>query len=967
MKSASSPAFIDRIEESQILDAALERARSGAAPTVFVGGEAGIGKSRLVAEFARRARASGARVLTGGCAPLGGAPLPFGPVVEVLRALGDDERASLPPELGGRGGAWQRLDEFESGQGWVFALLLGALEDIDGPLVLVLEDLHWADRSTLDLLALRVQTGRLPGCLVVGTYRSDELEPGNALRLALAELDRTGRTQRIELRRFGRADLVAQMTGILGSAPEHDVVDDVLGRSEGNPFLAEELLAARAAPGVGAPTRVRDIVLARVETLSDPTQTMLRVLAAARGPLAHHPLAVVAALPERELEGCLREALDRHVLVRTDDGAYAFRHALMREAIYEALLVSERRRLHAALADVLERSGDTGARRLADLAHHWYSAGDRPRALAAAVRAGLAVDEIYAHAEALIQYEHALELWDDAGSVAGVDRVALLARAAEAAASLGEPTRAVALAEQALAELDAGAEPLRAGLLGARLGRFAWISGETERSLAAYEAAVRMIPAAPPTKERAHVIAALSHVQLVSGRHRDAAELATESLEIARAVGAPAEEGASLSTLGSALSSLGRLEEGLAMVREARAALERGDAVPDLIFVTYSNEAVILIDGGRFEEAVEVARRGVAFTRAHGMERGHRAWLEVLVGWSLIKLGRWTEATELLDESLLRGPVGITRRAVQLMRATLALGRGDFASAEACATEARSSSEGNHPFAGWMFDVEARLALAGDDLDAARAIVADGLAVVTDLEDWQEIAWLCWRGLEVEAERAEHARARKQPADTADAVAFLARMRALADATDVRAAAEIPALLATCEAELERAEARPAADRWFAAVERWEALGEPYPRARCLLRAAEAGLAERRPKADVAPALVTAHALACELEAAPLAAAIESLARRARVPLGEEDAAPAPQAPPLGLTPRELEVLRLVGHGYTNPQIAETLFISVKTAGAHVSNILAKLEVNRRVEAAAIAERLDLLDESPAR
>jgi tetratricopeptide (TPR) repeat protein len=619
MKSASSPAFIDRVAESQVLDTALTRARDGAAATVFVAGEAGIGKSRLVAEFARRARESGARVLTGGCAPLGGAPLPFGPLVDILRALTDDERASLPPELGGRAGAWQRLDEFESGQGWVFALLLGALEELTRPLVIVLEDLHWADRSTLDLLALRVQTDRLPGCLVVGTYRSDEVEPGHPLRLALAELDRTGRTERVELHRFGRADLVVQMAGILGSAPEHDVVDDVLGRSDGNPFLAEELLAARDTPGAATSTRVRDIVLARVETLSEPTQTLLRVLAAARGPLAHHPLAVVAGLPERDLEGCLREALDRHVLVRADSGAYAFRHALTREAIYDELLVSERERLHGELADVLEAAGDTSAQRLADLAHHRYSAGDHPRALAAAVRAGLAADELYAHAEALVQYEHALELWDEADAVAGVDRVAIFARAAEAAASLGDPARAVGLAEQALAELDSEADPVRAGLLGARLGRFAWISGDPEGSLAAYEAAVQVIPATPPTQERAHVIAALSHVHLVSGHHRVAAELATESLEIARAVGAPAEEGASLSTLGSAYSTLGRLEEGLAMVREGRAALERGGAVPDQIFVTYSNEAVMLIDGGG-------SRRRRTSRAAASSSRGRTGW-----------------------------------------------------------------------------------------------------------------------------------------------------------------------------------------------------------------------------------------------------------------------------------------------------------------------------------------------------
>jgi DNA-binding CsgD family transcriptional regulator/tetratricopeptide (TPR) repeat protein len=967
MKSASSPAFIDRVEESQMLDAALERARSGAAPTVFVGGEAGIGKSRLVAEFARRAREHGARVLTGGCAPLGGAPLPFGPVVEILRALGDEERASLPPELGGRGGQWQRLDEFESGQGWVFALLLGVLEEIEAPLVVVLEDLHWADRSTLDLLALRVQTGRLPGCLVVGTYRSDELGPGSPLRLAFAELDRTGRTERIELHRFGRAELVEQMTGILGDAPEHDVVDDVLGRSDGNPFLAEELLAAREAPGAGTPTRVRDIVLARVETLSEPTQTMLRVLAAARGPLAHHALAVVSGLPERELEGCLREALARHVLVRTDAGAYAFRHALMREAIYEALLVSERRRLHGALADVLERSGDTSARRLADLAHHWYSAGDRPRALAAAVRAGLAVDEIYAHAEALEQYEHALELWDDAEAVAGVDRVAILARAAESASCLGDPARAVAFAEQALGELDTGDDPVRAGLLSARLGRFHWIGGDPERSLAAYENAVRIIPATPPTKERAHVIAALSHVQLVSGRHRTAADLAAESLEIARVVGALPEEGSSLATLGSALSTLGELDQGLAMVRAGRAALERGGGVPELIFVTYSNEAVMLIDSGAFEQAAEVARRGIEYTRTHGMERSHRSWQEVLVAWALLKLGGWHEAGALLDETLLRNPTGITRRAVQLMRAALALAAGELEAADERLADARAASEGEEPFAGLRFEIDIGLALARRDLDAARAHAATGLETIAGQENWPDLAWLYWRALEVEAARAEAARAHKHAPDTTYAAALQERVRALVADADARASAELPALLVSCEAELERADARPATDRWLTAAAQWEALREPYPRAQCLRRAAEAGLAERRPKADIAPALTVAYDLASQLGAAPLVTAVESLARRARVALDIADAAPAPEAPPLGLTPRELEVLRLVGRGYTNAQIAETLFISVKTAGAHVSNILAKLDVGRRVEAAAIAERLDLLDESPAR
>jgi hypothetical protein len=171
-------------------------------------------------------------------------------------------------------------------------VLLGLLEDLaaEQPLALVLEDLHWSDRSTLDLLALRVRTSRIPSFAVVATYRSDELGPGHPLRLLLAELGRTGRTKRLELQRFGRADLVDQLTGILGAVPEHDLVEDVLGRSEGNPFLAEELLAAGSEERRGAPAKVRDIVLARVETLSEQTQV------GAQDPLRRAPVAGASRL-----------------------------------------------------------------------------------------------------------------------------------------------------------------------------------------------------------------------------------------------------------------------------------------------------------------------------------------------------------------------------------------------------------------------------------------------------------------------------------------------------------------------------------------------------------------------------------------------------------------------------------------------------------------------------------------------
>jgi DNA-binding CsgD family transcriptional regulator/tetratricopeptide (TPR) repeat protein len=994
MGRISCPVFIDRVEESRALDAALDQARSGGTPTVFVGGEAGIGKSRLVAEFAHRAAERDARVLSGACAPFSRGPPPFSPIVEALRAftrtIDPAERARLVerapavawllPELATDGAAsLRRLDGLESGQSRVFALLLSLLEDVasEQPLVVVLEDVHWSDRSTLDLLALRVQTARAPGCAVIATYRSDELGPGHALRLLFAELDRAGRADRLELRRFGRAELLAQMTGILGRAPSDEVLADVVGRSDGNPFLAEELLAARSEAAGAEPTRVREIVLARVETLSEPAQRLLRVLSAARRSSAHSTLVAVSGMAEHELEDALREALARHVLVRTETGAYAFRHALMREAIYEGLLVGERERIHVELAQVLEAQlaagGSATPELLADRAHHFYSAGDRPRALASAVQAGLAADRIYAHAEALTQYEHALELWDlveDPEGLAGLDRTALRAGAAEAANCAGEPVRAARMIERALEEVDAAVEPVRAGLMHERLGRYSWTGGDTANALAAYEAAVRIIPAAPASAERARAVAAAGHAQFVWCRYRAARALCTEGLEIARAVGAPVEEGRALAILGAATASLGDRRDGLRMLRDGRELLERADAAPDSLFITYANESAVLAAAGELEAAAEAARPGIELVRRHGMHRTHQSWLEGAVAAAWIKLGRWTEADAILDAALLRAPRGITRRMLHLLRAELQLARGDLAAAADSLADGRRAARGDQPFTGQMFELAARLALARRAYESARSNISRGLAVLETLDDVHQAAWLCRRGIEAEADRAERARARRDSADVEAALAIagglLERARRLAGLHAARSVAELGVLLLTSEAETARAADRPACELWLAAAAGWESRGEPYPQAQCLTRAAEAALAERRPRPTVAPWLRAAHETAVRLEAAPLVEAVESIARRGRItfaPDGVELAEPVSDPAPLGLTPRELQVLRLVGQGYTNGQIAESLFISRKTAGAHVSNILGKLGVGRRVEAAALAERLDLLEE----
>jgi predicted ATPase len=253
----ASPIFVGRLEELELLEAARRRAADADPAVVLVGGEAGVGKTRLVAELTARCGTDGTRVLVGGCVPVGDGALPYAPIVEALRILLGDVGVAALRELVGPSwpelarvlpalGAPDRTGQPEqAAQARLFELLLWLLGRLgeQAPLMLVVEDLHWADRSTRDLLAFLVRNLRRERVLVVITYRNDE--PGQQrLGPYLAELDRGGPVLRIELARLDQVQTGAQLVGILGAAPAAQLVEDVFARSEGNPFFTEELLGA---------------------------------------------------------------------------------------------------------------------------------------------------------------------------------------------------------------------------------------------------------------------------------------------------------------------------------------------------------------------------------------------------------------------------------------------------------------------------------------------------------------------------------------------------------------------------------------------------------------------------------------------------------------------------------------------------------------------------------------------------
>ena len=463
----SSPRFVDRRRELLAIEAALETSRGGRGSVVFVGGEAGIGKSRLISELAGRAEREGMTVAVGECLPLGDGELPYAPVVGALRSLmaqreGSEleemlgsvrgELAVLLPELASDRGGVASPPVGEGSQARLFEQLLALLASAARarPLVLVVEDFQWADRSTCDFFSFFVRAARREPIALIISYRSDELRRGHPLRHCMLELERTGRALRVELGPFTRAEVREQVAAILDESPPAALVDRLLERSEGNPFFTEELLASSLEPGEPLPDSLRDTLLARVEARSTVVRRVLRIAAVTGRTVDHALLAAVAELSEDDLTDALREAVENYLLA--PDCAtvgYSFRHALLREAVYSDLLPGERRNLHLRLAQTLAAQpalAGAKAAGAAELAHHWYAANELPQALAALVSAGVAAQHVCAPGEAWEHYERALGIWDRVAPAPGelpLERVEVLRRAADAALMTGEEERAI--------------------------------------------------------------------------------------------------------------------------------------------------------------------------------------------------------------------------------------------------------------------------------------------------------------------------------------------------------------------------------------------------------------------------------------------------------------------------------------------------------------------------------------------
>jgi predicted ATPase len=607
MEAPAGEAFVGRVRELGRLGRALDAARAGSGTAVLLAGEAGIGKTRLVAELAARARDEGLDVLLGRSIDLVGTELPYQPFVEALDPLG-----GFPQADGQAAGSQLR----------VFQETLALLFDraATTPVLLVLEDLHWADTSTLDLVVFLAHNLAGRRVLLVGTCRADEPSSAARVRRLADAVRRSGAALVLELGPLGREELMALLAGRAGAPLPAALTDAIVARSEGNPFFAEELLAAAGDQGGELPRGLRELLLQRVARLDPDTLGLLRVAAAAGRDVGYPLLRAVAALPEGEVRRSLRQAVEHGVLVAVPaSGSFRFRHALLAEAVYATLLPGEREDLHARLARELASSGAAAP---AELAPHWAAAGRSAEALATSVEAARQAEAAFGLAEALAHLERALRLWDavpDAAELVQVDLAGLCFSAAEAAWNTGAAPRAVELAQRAI-ELVGDGDPLRAALLHEGLGRYLHDSGRGDAAAAAVERAVELAPAQPPSPERAQVLAILGNLLLVAWRYDESVAACEQALTVARAVGAHQAEILALSALGAGLAYLGRGDEGLAQLWLAlRLAEECSDPVmTHHAYVTLTDVLTML---GRPHESARLAATALEALHRYGLDQ----------------------------------------------------------------------------------------------------------------------------------------------------------------------------------------------------------------------------------------------------------------------------------------------------------------------------------------------------------
>jgi DNA-binding CsgD family transcriptional regulator len=978
-------------------DALLAPAEAGGALAALVSGDAGIGKSRLVGEIAAIAEGRGVTVLRGQCAGIGDS-VPYLPFADALRGvrLPPEAAAALAEAVRKRPVLARLLPDGSDGQDTeadhrsglareqMFGAMLGLLAELAerAPVLLILEDLHWADASTRDLLIFLSRMLHRERVAVVATYRTDDLHRRHPLRAVIAELVRLPAVTQVELTPLppaAMADLLSSIRGGPAPGPQSAaLLNRIVERADGNPYYAEELLAAACPagplPSDLVPSGLAALLLSRVERVSEAAQQVLRAAAVegrrADDDIVRAVVQDVAGLAGPDFDGAVRELVAQQLLVPDQGGigqragsGYAFRHALLREAVYNDLLPGERTALHARLAALLAQRAPGGPGNAAQLAHHSLASHDIPGAFKASLKAGKEASRLGAPAEAHRHYDQALALWDrveDAEKLAGIRRGTLSLRSATAAAYAGDVPHTVVVLRRLRETPGDNADAELRSRIGERLAYYLHVLDDPE-ALRVAEATVRETPEEPPTSYRARAMATYALTLMIAREYDVALDWAQRAQAAAREADAPWVEAEALATIGLLASRAGQQEEAMGKFTAAYEKASGTDMISVELRATY-HLATERLSRGELAEAARLAHLGVRRAEDEGLRLApFGSELQHLHFQAHYADGRWDHAQQIADgfaAHVTRQPEAV----LSAMALFIDVARGNPAADDRRAWLEPFWKDDFVAFVGrglyaeqalWRGDTE--LALA----EADASINADGWPTRTPA-----VIRPASVGLWARADRAVLARSSGDDARAASEEAAAERLLEVA-----REGGRFPSRpakvlgpegrgwLARCEAEYQRARGRNRPENWERVLEEFGP-GYVYETARTQWRLAEA-LVEAGRREEAAGTWEAARATADRLGAAPLRAALDDLRRRARLDprATDGDAAPGPAGP---LTGREQEVLRLVALGKSNREIAAELFIAPKTASVHVSNILGKLGAASRTEAAAIAHRQGL-------
>ena len=948
--------FSGRAVELDSMESAFRDVSGGRQRSFLLGAEAGGGKTRLVEEFANRLSGR-ALILKGGCIEQRESALPYAPVTAVLHELvqlrGGPAAKSLVGAEGARELAWllpefgETSQRFDAGiaRARLFEVLRKLFEELarEMPLVVVIEDIHWADQATCDLLRFLATRLKKIRIMLIVTYRPEETSATNALRTTIADLSLSEGAEVLTLPRLQRAEVAVQLEGLLGHPPTPAMINEVHARCCGIPLFTEALVDAGGSLRKDFPGSLNDYLLRSVRDMPAPTAKLLKVMALGGPHITHALLRSVADKADLELAELLRPAILAGILVPDDDG-YAFRHALIQEAVRGDLIAAEKVAIHRAYAEMLER-GPVPSYRVwhsVALARHWRGAGQAENCLRWAWQSATEAAATFAYADQTEMLKLVLAVWpevDDAIEMIGADHCRVLELAADAACWAAEAEQGLAFVERALAEVDADRdnEQLAALLLQrAVMRQHALIPGE----IADLERALDHAP--DSTRLRADGLGQFSRTLIWRGEFDRARRLGDELKDLSERLDDEEYRMEALIVAKSLDMASGsyHIDALWSVVARARqAAIGRVEVLAGAALLQ------ALLETGKYAQLIEVGPAIFART----VEFGQARYIGAIVGSplcrALLALGRVCEAIETCERMAALDPLPLGLVHVLECQAEIALVLGNSDRIAVAARSLRSLPPGPQVASRvaadlLRFGIESR-ALAGD-MDQSAILVRSAL---THFEKQGGVSWpLLASAMRVAVDTNQK--------DVARQFADLAARSQCRNAVEE---AERLGILA----EMSRSTGSDLG-AWELAAQSWADLSQPFRQAYALMQAGGAAVTAGK-RAKGAGHFRRGADLAHSIGAPLLGNQIETLAEKARIDLRDGKEGGMPKAP-LGLTDREFEVLRLLAAGQSNREIAVNLFISSKTASVHVSNILSKLSVPSRGAAAAMAHRLRIVD-----